>query len=124
MKLNDLLKSEKIDVNNISPLSKNSFANLFNVVNKGENSYFNICSTINFKNVKFIDPSLYSTYTVLETDCWTGISYKFYETVELWWLICKFNDIKNPFTELNTGRVLKIPGETIKNYVLDMINNI
>ena len=124
MKLNDLILNGKIDSSEVTPLSKNSLANLFNVVNKGKNSYYNICSTINFKNLEYIDSSLYSSYEVKSTDSWTTISHKHYNTTELWWLICKFNEIKNPFTELTEGKILKIPGETIKNYVLEMIKNI
>ena len=74
--------------------------------------------------MEYIDSSLYSSYEVKSTDSWTTISHKHYNTTELWWLICKFNEIKNPFTELTEGKILKIPGETIKNYVLEMIKNI
>jgi len=37
------------------------------------------------------------------------ISYRYYDTVEYWWLICVANDIQCPFLELYAGRELKIP---------------
>lgn len=51
-------------------LNQYDFANLFNVVELGENSYFNICKTINFENIDDISPSLYYVYTINETDTW------------------------------------------------------
>lgn len=37
------------------------------------------------------------------------ISYRYYNTVEYWWLICVANDIQCPFLELYPGRELKVP---------------
>lgn len=120
MKFNELIK--KGEITSKEKISHNNFANLFNVVNKGKSNYFNISKSINFSNIEFFDKSLYTEYLVQETDCWTNISYKNYGTIELWWLIAKFNNIKNPFTELVPGTYLKIPGDEIKEAVLDTIN--
>lgn len=38
-----------------------------------------------------------------------GISNKVYGTVEFWWVILLVNDIQNPFLELTSGMLLKIP---------------
>ena len=119
--LNNLLKKGVFDRQIVKPLNKNNYANLFDVVNKGDQSYFNLCKGLEFENIDSIDPSLYSEYIITEDDSWTNISYKFYNTIELWWLICKFNHIKNPFKELIPGDVLKIPGTEIKNVVLETI---
>ena len=40
------------ELNNIKTLDKYDFARLFNVVQLGEKSYFNINKTINFTNVR------------------------------------------------------------------------
>ena len=114
--------------NAISELSNNkldqyNFANLFNVVNLGEKSYFNINKTIVFKNIDDIGLNYYSTYTIKDGDNWTGISFKFYKTIKLWWLICKVNDIKNPFTELIPGKVIKILEKTVVDNILNSIKN-
>jgi nucleoid-associated protein YgaU len=95
MKYNDLP-----ELTDNKKLNKYDFANLFNVVELGEKSYFNISKTISFANNDTILPSYYTTYKIKATDSWTGISFQFYNTIKLWWLICKFNNINNPFEEL------------------------
>lgn len=37
------------------------------------------------------------------------ISYRFYNTFDLGWLICDYNDILDPFDEIVTGKELLIP---------------
>ena len=121
-KLNNLLKDGVFDQQYVQSLNKNSYANLFDVVNRGERSYFNLCRGIRFNHVDKMDKSKYRDYVVVETDSWTTISYKFFETVELWWLICKFNNVKDPFKELIPGTVIKIPSDEIKDVILNVIN--
>ena len=77
--------------------SKYDFANFFKVVNKGEKSYFNICTTISFDNVDKMPSSICSLYEVSAGETWTTISYKVFGTIRLWWLLCKFNNVKDPF---------------------------
>ena len=95
-KYNDLLKNGTLSIESAEQLKRQSFANLFDVVNRGEKSYFNLCKGISFGNVDSIDQSLYTDYVINEVDTWTSISYKFYNTIELWWLICKFNRYQRP----------------------------
>ena len=66
---------------------------------------------------------LFKTYEVKDGDSWTGISYKIYNTIDLWWLICKFNDVKNPFEELTVGMILKVPVEELVDIILETIKN-
>lgn len=82
--------------------SKYDFANFFKVVNKGEKSYFNICTTINFDNIHKIPSSMCSLYEVKAGDTWTLISHNLFGTIRLWWLLCKFNNITDPFERFNT----------------------
>ena len=63
--------------------SKYDFANFFKVVNKGEKSYFNICTTINFDNVDKMPSSICSLYEVRAGETWTTISYKVFGTIRL-----------------------------------------
>jgi hypothetical protein len=127
MKNNKDLESLKLNMliakgvfSNTASLDKYNFANLFNVVNKGEKSYFNLYKNVTF-DISDLDPELFENYQVMENDSWTNISYKFYGTIKLWWLICKFNNIKNPFTELTPGKILKIPVNELMENVLDVI---
>lgn len=102
-------------------LDQYNFANLFNVINLGEKSYFNINKTILFENMDDIPLSYYSSYIIKSGDSWTGISFKFYKTIKLWWLICKVNNIKNPFFELTPGKNIKILDISIINDILQSI---
>ena len=63
----------------------------------------------------------YVEYEIAFGDTWTNISFKFYNTIKLWWLICKFNNIINPFTELQIGKRIKIPDKTIVENILTSI---
>lgn len=51
-----------------------------------------------------------------------GISYKFYETIKLWWIICKFNNIIDPFKELTIGKNIKVPSLDLVKQVLKIIS--
>ena len=102
--------------------SKYDMSNIFNVVNKGQNSYFNIAKTINFYNVNELSSDYYQVYKVVAGDTWPLISYKFYNNIKLWWLICKFNNIKNPFVDLKINMILKIPTLNFMSQIIESIN--
>jgi hypothetical protein len=121
-KLNSLINVGVFDQNHTQKLDNYNFANLFNVVNKGKNSYFNLCRSIYF-NIEDIDPSLIELYEIAEGDTWTNISYRYFGTIKLWWLICKFNNIKNPFTELESGKFIKIPSKELMESVINIIQS-
>lgn len=38
-----------------------------------------------------------------------AVAYKFYGDSQLWWIICLFNGIVDPYTELQAGVKLKVP---------------
>lgn len=120
MKLNDLITTNHFFRENLSPLDRMSMANMLDVVNKGTNSYFNLCKNVSF-NTTDIDESLYQSYYVQETDTWTGISHKFYESYKLWWLICKFNGIRNPFNPPTAGSMIKVPTRELVDTILTVM---
>lgn len=53
----------------------------------------------------------YDTFQVTSSEEGTpdAIAYRFYGKEELWWLICTFNGIIDPYTELVAGLKLRIP---------------
>ena len=107
----------------IQKLDRYDFANLFNVVNKGEKSYFNLCKNIYFDNTQYLSSDMVDIYTIVENDSWSSISYKFYRTYKLWWLICKMNNVKNPFYELIPGKEIKIPSKEMVDAILAVIKS-
>lgn len=108
---------------NDQKLDKYDMAKIFDIINKGQNSYYNICKTIRFNNIGSILPKFYKDYIVKSKDTWTNISYRFYNTYKLWWLICKFNDVQDPFTYLEQGKKIKIPTEQLMNEIIRNLDN-
>jgi hypothetical protein len=53
----------------------------------------------------------YTLHTVSETDISQpdGISYTNYGRSDWWWLICTYNGIVNPITDMYIGQKLRIP---------------
>lgn len=55
------------------------------------------------------DTTLYSSYTVKEGDTFDTLALEFYNNPTLYWIICSFNHIQDPFRKLKVGEILKIP---------------
>ena len=112
--LNKFLANHQINKN----ISKYDMCNILSVVEKGEKSYFNLCKTLTIKDIQRIPSKYYKLYKCTKGDTWTNISYRYYNTIKLWWLICKFNNIKNPFSDLIEGKVIKIPTNELVNQII------
>jgi nucleoid-associated protein YgaU len=54
------------------------------------------------------DSSVEEEYVVENGDTWVYISHKFYNTMDLWWLVCEYNQIKNPTQLPEAGKKIKI----------------
>ncbi len=118
MKYNELK-----DIDLLNYLDKYNFARLFDVVQRGKNSYFNLCKTIRFENIDTMLPKYYSNYQVKPRDTWTNLSFKFFNTYKLWWLLCKFNNVEDPFKQLKAGTIIKIPEKEIIRNLLQNLDN-
>ena len=46
------------------------------------------------------------------------ISHKLYGSVDLWWVVCQFNGVVNPFTDLYVGLLIKVPDYSQLMHVL------
>lgn len=103
------------------PDSIYNLSNIFSVVKKGKNSYFNLAKTINFDNVDQMPDNYYTLYKIQEGDTWTNISYKVYGNIKPWWIICKFNNIKNPFTDLIVGKIIKLPTQDLLRQISELL---
>jgi len=91
-------------------LSNTSELNLFNLLHDTETKeyFLNI-----FRNYIINDDAqksilYYLNHDVDDSDFPDTISNKYYGTPFLWWVICLFNDIQNPFEDLLPGKSLKI----------------
>lgn len=104
-------------------LSSFNMASLFNLY-KDENgfSFFNILKRLNLNVDNLNDKEVFDEYLFKPGDSYTKVSYKYYGTIELWWLICIVNKINNPFSKINPGFKLYLLKPQYTNLVLDSIN--
>lgn len=64
------------------------------------------------------DTTIYSLYTVKQGDTLDSIALYFYNNPTLYWIICSFNHIRDPYIKLEVGQKLKIP--SIANIQYDL----
>lgn len=119
---------KQFEIPELEKLSALSFANIFHVNDEpklGSNfKTYSINRTINFNdlnNKSTTNNALFIPYKVIANDNWTIISYKFYQTIELWWLIAKVNNIKNPTEDPVVGTTIKILASDVINQVLGIV---
>lgn len=55
------------------------------------------------------DSTPYMMHTVEQGDTLDNLALKYYSNPTLYWVICSYNRITNPYTELVAGQKLKIP---------------
>lgn len=111
------------DIDELPKLESSRLENLFNVYQTDSGEYFyNILNTVNF-DANNLAPYTYTSYTTLAGDSYPFISYKKYKTINLWWLICAVNDIKNPTKLPAPGTHLKILNSDLITNILTTIGN-
>lgn len=107
-------------------LSNSSQLKLFTILDDVTNNtyYLNIFRTYITNVSSLNDNSFYELYEVDNDDWLDNISYKFYNTPQLWWVICIVNNITNPFEELYPGKVLRILKNSYIYNILKEVRNI
>jgi nucleoid-associated protein YgaU len=53
--------------------------------------------------------TVYTMYTVKKNDTFDSLALEFYNNPTLFWIICSFNNIQDPFSKLIPGQLIKIP---------------
>jgi hypothetical protein len=105
-------------------LSIYNMASVFNYYRDDDGfDFFNILKRINLNIDSYDDKEVFSEYLVLPSDTYTKISYSYYGTIELWWLICLVNKINNPFKKPEPGFKIYLLRPAYAMRVLDSINN-
>jgi nucleoid-associated protein YgaU len=90
-------------------LSSSSLLRLFNLLrDHDETKFMNIFRSYSLNDDVVEDTVYYNSYEVENDDWWDNISFKYYGTPNLWWVICMMNNITNPFEEINPGDNIKI----------------
>jgi len=112
--------------NNIQELPRLNTENLENIFNVYQNKsgyyYYNLLETIVFP--KNLPPNLFKTYSIVPGDTWPYISFKAFNTPNLWWLILLVNNINNPLSKLEIGKSLLIPNNSVVQDVLAKISRL
>ena len=93
-------------------LKTTSQLRLFNILTDTDRvtNFMNIFKALRVNTDILTDISFFDTYEV-EGDrqgWWDMISFEIYGTPNLWWIVALFNDVINPFEELESGQNLKI----------------
>jgi nucleoid-associated protein YgaU len=105
-------------------LAETDLANVFTTYQDDDGNYvFNMCKTVEFENIDNYNNNYIDQYEVKTGDTYYKISYDYYNTTRLWWVICRANNIANPLTDLVGGTVISVPKLTIVNKILDSIKN-
>lgn len=99
-----------------------NYENLFNVYQRDNGEYFyNITRKLNIPAE--IREAYYKDYVVKYGDSWTGIAFKMFNDVKLWWIICATNNIIDPLGFPEPGYILKILDKDIVRGILAMIRD-
>jgi len=90
------------------PISSN--LRLYNVLQTTEDRevFLNVFRSYSVSEEIYNNESLFDYYTVKEDDWLDNISTQFYKTPYLWWIVAVFNNIINPYEELEEGKVLRV----------------
>jgi hypothetical protein len=86
-------------------MDRTSFFNIVDIGNGPEYDHLN--NTLNRFTMNY--PVLY--YRIMADDVLRPdlISYKSYQSVKFWWIICFVNKIQDPLTDITPGDLIKIP---------------
>lgn len=123
MKTTKIDEIDKIDFQkkNVS-ISRENLANMFTIgIDSNNYRQYLINRTLYFSNTDNYPAKILKYYTVQAKDTWPLISYKFYGTIELWWIVCKLNGIINPLDFPEAGTLLKILDDSyVKSILQDL----
>ena len=87
MKIEDTNKKQKTNITNFN------IESYIPIIEKNSYPMFNLMTRI--KIPSNINPVYYVEYSPKQNESFQSISYKFYNTIKLWWLICATNNIFN-----------------------------
>ena len=121
----EIKQSINDDISYVTGLSNDSRLNMFNAIKNDESEYyFNIFKNYTMPDKLKNDDRLFDLYIVDNDDWWDNISAHWYNTTELWWLICFTNDITNPYEDIYEGMTIKIFKKDYYNIVMQSLEDI
>lgn len=108
---------------NLKQISLYRFENFFNVYTeeRANSLYYNILRSINV--FKADNAEIEDEHIVKYQDTWVSISYQYYNTIDLWWLVCTYNGINNPTKMPELGTTIKLLKPDFVGLVLEELNS-
>ena len=95
------------DFKDLPSLSVYRYENFFNIYkDEDQTKFYNLLKSVNIFPAE--DSFVEDVYYTEPNDTWISISYKYYNTVYLWWLVCEYNRITNPLILPELGTELKL----------------
>lgn len=93
------------------------FENYFNVYeNESGIRFFNLLKNISIFPAENSEAE--DEYITAYTDTWYSIAYKYYNNLNLWWIICLYNKEINPFKQLKFNTSIKLLKPQYVNLVI------
>lgn len=115
------LNKHNNEVSGLGIINYTRYENIFKVAKNDKYYFYNILKKIRIP--ENINKRYYIEITVNSIVPLTSLSYKYYKTQDLWWLICITNDIINPINNIEVGTKLKILNPNVVDRVIKEINS-
>lgn len=104
-------------IKELPKLTSENYENIFDLyTDEDGHYYYNLLQTISFP--QNLPDGYYDLYDIVYGDTWPFISYKVYNTPNVWWIILLANNIKNPITTLVPGTQVKVPKMRVVKVIL------
>jgi hypothetical protein len=95
------------DFKDLPDLSVYRYENFLNIyTDTDDNRFYNLLRSINILPAN--NSSAEDEYDVELNDTWILISYKYYGTIYLWWLVCEYNRIQDASKMPEAGTRIKL----------------
>ena len=100
-------------------LANTSQLKLFNILQDENNVKLqNVWRSYSLNELITDETIFYQTYEMNDDDWWENVSYQYYDSPNLWWVLCIMNNVENPFEEIEPGQETKVLRE---NYLYQLI---
>jgi hypothetical protein len=109
-------------IRSLPSLNDENYEQIFNVYQDDKGYYFyNLLQSVAIPNN--LPPGFYNRYNVVYGDTWPYISYKNYNTPNLWWVIVNVNGIQDPTSIPAPGTSIYILKPNLVSNILNQIAN-
>lgn len=109
------------EIKELASIPYTRYENIFQVAKNNNYYFYNILKKIIIPDN--IDSRLFYEVIITDNIPYTTLSYKYYNTQDLWWLICLVNKITNPINNITPGAKLKILKNDAVNRLLANIED-